>query len=187
MYFKSYGYGLCFLAGVILVFIIFPPLLCMSGNKHQLHPLVSAETVHHSIPYSILYVFCQIFLWCILLCKDTPWNIEVYQFGLLIRKQNIIYHIQFMNIHNKTTHVRTICTMISTKHSKSIFVQRKYKVSSSLVAYWRWINGRSYESESNIFCLLSFYESPNFCSPFSCHVHNWKMSIQLSSEHICRV
>ena len=34
----------------------FPSLLHNSGNKHQNHPLVSAETVRHSSTYIIIYI-----------------------------------------------------------------------------------------------------------------------------------
>ena len=43
----------------VLFWYLFPSLLRNSGNKYQNNPLVSAETVHHSSIYIILYVFSQ--------------------------------------------------------------------------------------------------------------------------------
>ena len=40
----------------VLFWYLFPSLLRNSGNKHQNNPLVSAETIHHSSTYIILYL-----------------------------------------------------------------------------------------------------------------------------------
>ena len=39
----------------VLFWNLFPSLLRNSGNKHQNNPLVSAETIPHSITYIFLY------------------------------------------------------------------------------------------------------------------------------------
>ena len=41
----------------MLFWCLFPSLLRNTGNKHQVNPLVSAETVCHSITYIIFYFF----------------------------------------------------------------------------------------------------------------------------------
>ena len=44
----------------VLFWYLFPSLLRKSGNKHQNNPLVSAETIRHSVAYIILYILMTI-------------------------------------------------------------------------------------------------------------------------------
>ena len=112
---QSHRYGPCSFSSVILVFIVFPSSLCKSENKHQINPLENTEIKtlleHKCLP-----------IW--------PADTEAKFY---------VCHMQYINKHHTTIHVKTIYTVISTKQSKRIFIQRKYKVSYILVAYWRWI------------------------------------------------
>ena len=45
----------------VLFLCLFPSLLHNSGNKYKNNPLVSAERVHHSSTYIILYIYFKEF------------------------------------------------------------------------------------------------------------------------------
>ena len=54
MYALSWRTVVCALTRV-LIWCLFPSLMCNMGNKHQNNPLVSAYIVRHSITYILLY------------------------------------------------------------------------------------------------------------------------------------
>ena len=49
----------------VLFWYLFAELLLNSGNKHQINPLVSGETIRHSSTYIILYI-----LDCVIMAPD---------------------------------------------------------------------------------------------------------------------